>query len=230
MTDMVVIIPAAGIGKRMKSHGPKANIQIDEKNTVISRMISIIKKVFGNIEITVVLGFQKEKIKLSNDLNKTFNENFESTNVSKSINIGIKSSKGKDCLIVYGDIVFNKNIFNNFDKNNSCVWVEKSDKRSCEVGVNVVDGNAEHFSYGVFPKWAQIVFLKEKDKELFLKLSNNAKTEKWFGFEIMNKMIDAGTKFSIKMIDEIIEIDTYLDIKKAKKFVRKNENISQKIK
>ena len=230
MTDMVVIIPAAGIGKRMKSHGPKANIQIDEKNTIVSRAVSILRKVFGKIEITIVLGFQKEKIKLPNDLNEIFNEHFESTNVSKSINIGIKNSKGKDCLIVYGDIVFNKSIFNNFNSDHSCIWVEKSEKRSSEVGVNIVDGNAEHFSYGVFPKWAQIVFLKEKDKNLFLSLSNNIKTEKWFGFEIMNKMIDAGTKFSVKTIDEIVEIDTYLDIKKAKKFVRKNENISQKIK
>ncbi|MFZ9376704.1 MAG: 2-C-methyl-D-erythritol 4-phosphate cytidylyltransferase, partial [Candidatus Fonsibacter ubiquis] len=65
--DMCIIIPAAGIGKRMKSHGPKANIKIDEKNTVITRILSIIKKSFGKTETIVVLGFQKEKLLFQNN-------------------------------------------------------------------------------------------------------------------------------------------------------------------
>ena len=67
--------------------------------------------------------------------------------------------------------------------------------------------------------------MKEKDKKIFLEISNNEKTNKWFGYEILNKMIDKGIIFSVNYIDEIVEIDTYLDIIKAKKFVRKNENI-----
>jgi choline kinase len=226
MINACVIIPAAGIGKRMKSHGPKANIKIDNKNTVINRAVSILNKSFGKIQINVILGFQKEKIDMSNNnLNFIVNEDFETTNVSKSINIGIKSSKRKDCLIIYGDLVFKKDIFKNFNFENSCIWVEKSDKRNSEIGVNIIDGAVEHFSYGIFPKWAQIVFLKEKDKKIFLEISNNEKTNKWFGYEILNKMIDKGIIFSVNYIDEIVEIDTYLDIIKAKKFVRKNENI-----
>jgi choline kinase len=223
--DMCIIIPAAGIGKRMKSHGPKANIKIDEKNTVITRILSIIKKSFGKTETIVVLGFQKEKLLFQNNDPKVIvNKDFQNTNVSKSINIGISNSVSKDCLIIYGDIVFNKSIFSNFDFSESFILVEKNSKRTSEVGVNVIDGYAEHFSYGICPKWAHIVFLKEKDKNIFLRISSDVKTDKWFGFEILNRMIDFGVKLKVKFIEEIVEIDTYLDITKAKKFVKKNEN------
>lgn len=226
--SMCVIVPAAGIGKRMKSHGPKANIQIDKNNTVIDRIFSIINRNFEKTENIVVVGFQKEKLTFKNKSIKTvFNENFENTNVSKSINLGIINSSSKDCLVIYGDIVFDKNIFKNFDSSKSCIWVEKSQKRNSEIGINSENNIVEHFSYGIYPKWAHIVFLKEKDKNIFLSISNNQKTNKWFGFEILNKMIDMGVKFEIKTIEEVVEIDTYLDINKAKKFVRKNENTLQ---
>ena len=48
-----IIIPAAGMGRRMKSYGPKALIKIGS-STVINNQISILKTYFPDAHITLV--------------------------------------------------------------------------------------------------------------------------------------------------------------------------------
>jgi NDP-sugar pyrophosphorylase family protein len=60
--DICIIIPVAGLGKRMKAYGPKASIRIDKEETVLSRQIKILRNFFPKSKIIVVCGFQKEKI------------------------------------------------------------------------------------------------------------------------------------------------------------------------
>ena len=61
-----VIIPAAGMGRRMKSYGPKALIEINKNGTtIIERQINLLWKVYPGAEIFVVIGFEGEKIRKS---------------------------------------------------------------------------------------------------------------------------------------------------------------------
>ena len=62
INDICIIIPVAGLGKRMKAYGPKASIRIDKEETVLSRQIKILRNFFPKSKIIVVCGFQKEKI------------------------------------------------------------------------------------------------------------------------------------------------------------------------
>ena len=56
-----IIIPAAGMGRRMKSYGPKALIKIGS-STVINNQISILKTYFPDAHITLVCGFKANTV------------------------------------------------------------------------------------------------------------------------------------------------------------------------
>ena len=57
-----VVIPAAGMGYRMKSYGPTCLLSANKKQTLIQKTIDNIKKVLTYSDIIVVLGFESEKV------------------------------------------------------------------------------------------------------------------------------------------------------------------------
>ena len=57
-----IIIPAAGMGRRMRSYGPKSLIKITTQKTIIQNQLEIIKDNFVNHEIILVCGFEAEKL------------------------------------------------------------------------------------------------------------------------------------------------------------------------
>jgi GTP:adenosylcobinamide-phosphate guanylyltransferase len=205
MNKLSVIIPAAGPGKRMKSYGPKALIQLRDGETVISRQIRLIKQTYPNVDIVVVVGFEADKVckELPKDVITVYNENYEETNVAYSINLGLTKVQNPASLIVYGDLVFKKQIGEE------------------EVGVTIVDNYITRFSYGLPIKWAQIAYLIGRELELFNKHASVKNKEKFFGFEILNKILDSDGKLkAIETVNmKIAEIDTSKDINNAKRIL-----------
>ena len=55
-----VIIPAAGIGRRMKSYGPKPLIKIGN-STIIKNQINLLQTYIPDINIVLVCGFKAER-------------------------------------------------------------------------------------------------------------------------------------------------------------------------
>ena len=53
-TDIDIVIPAAGLGKRMKSYGAKPLIKIRGNTSIIDNQIRILKK-FLSVQKTVVV-------------------------------------------------------------------------------------------------------------------------------------------------------------------------------
>ena len=138
-----IIIPSAGMGRRMRSYGPKSLIKIHENTTIIGRQLSIIKKNFTNCEIILVTGFCSDKLmnNTPSDLIKVENENYESTNVLRSIGVGLRASTSDRVLILYGDLVFNEEAIKNLKLDSSSVIVDDSGLMGeMEVGCNVSDG------------------------------------------------------------------------------------------
>jgi choline kinase len=221
-TNFQVIIPAAGMGRRMKSYGPKALIPLHNGETVLSRQIKLVRSVYGQVEIIVVAGFEAEKIRKAVDykVKVVYNYDFETTNVARSIHIGLSISKCNHTLIVYGDLVFNTNALIPCTSGSSRVLVDSRGRfGKTEVGVTVIDGKISTFSYGLPVKWGQIVYLQGKEIELFKKLLSDKKTVKFFGFEILNAMLNNGC--ALQAIEpqglQIAEIDTSKDIEIARR-------------
>lgn len=220
MHKISVIIPAAGLGRRMKSHGPKMLVELSRSETVISRQIYLIRKVYPLADITVVVGYQADTaIKgVPSGVKIVENELYDSTNVLRSIGLGVRVANYPNILIIYGDLVFNEKAISQMAFRGSSVLIDsKGFIGEDEVGTTVIHGCVSMFSYGLKRKWGQIAYLTGKEYELFRKIMCHYDKRKWFGYEGMNEVIDRGGQFrAVEPYDlKIAEIDTNRDIERA---------------
>ena len=219
-----VVIPAAGMGRRMKSYGPKPLIKIGN-STIIKNQISLLHTHIPECDIILVCGFQSNTLMEStpNDIAKVENEKYAETNVARSIGIGLRvAQKCSKVIIVYGDLVFNSATLKNIDTQQSAIIVTNDKMGADEVGC-IIDSNNQliNLMYDLPIKWGQISLFVNKELELLKTLCWDEKNYKRFGFEIINEIIQQGGKFQCirnKNI-KIIDIDNSKDIQKAKEIL-----------
>lgn len=221
-SDISVIIPAAGMGHRMKSYGPKALINIYEDMTLIERQIELIWSVYPKAEIFVVVGFEAEKVR--NRLSKypvrfIFNPIHQETNVLYSISLAIQASLSNEILIIYGDLIFNEVCIRNLRGCSRVVVEESGMMKKCEVGVCIQGKKAVNFSFGLDTKWAQISYLTGVELELFKEISFKKETSQWLVYEALNYILENGGKIeAVKQKSmKIFEIDSARDLDKIPK-------------
>jgi choline kinase len=223
--NLSIIIPAAGVGKRMRSYGPKSLIPLNHEETVISRQINLLKKLFlHHSEIIVVVGFESEKIirNLPKWVKVIENENYATTNVARSIGMALRIASNNNVLIVYGDLVFNIHALGVDLWGDSCTVVDsKGMIREDEVGVSLLKNEVLNFEYGHFTKWAQIVYLRKRELELFSKFVWNRDKYKLFGYEALNYVLDHGGYIrAVEPVNmKIAEIDFAKDVDIARKII-----------
>lgn len=214
-----IIIPGAGMGTRMVAYGAKPLIQLSPRRTIIERQLGIIDKVFSKYEVILVTGHESERVmnNTPSHLIKVINPYYENTNVVKSIGIGLRAATTERVVIIYGDLVFNKETLQcPFDLDS--MLVISNFMKKTEVGC-ILNGNyVEEMFFNYENKWAQILYLTNKELKLFQELSWNPQYERAYGFEIINKVIQHNGKiktFKPKK-SKIIDVDTVKDLKLAK--------------
>lgn len=217
MNDLSIVIPAAGLGRRMKSYGPKALIEVTPGQTILSRQLRILRDKFPGADIVVVVGFEGERVvrSLPPGVRVVENELFETTNVARSLLMGVRSCSCRRALLVYGDLVFSGETLDGLPDDESFVVVDAGGRmREFEVGVNVVDGAATHFSYGLDTKWAQIAMLTGRELHLFRRLAAAREKRKFFGYELLNEVLEhSGDLAAVEPPGmRIVEVDTSKDI------------------
>ena len=215
--DITVIIPVAGMGHRMKSYGPKCLLQANQKETILEKTISNIKREYTLSDIIVVAGFESNKVisSLPHYVRIVENSSFEETNIVESIRLGINAAANKKLLIVYGDLIFNVYSIRDLTNNGTCVIIDsKSRFKDDEVGVTIVKDKVTTFAYGLEKKWSQIAYFEGEDFDMLKKLCSNKKRSRLYPFEIFNMMIESGVK--IKAVEPkrmtIKEIDSLKDL------------------
>lgn len=220
--NLSIIIPAAGAGRRMKSYGPKSLVELNSRDTVLGRQIRILRSIYPDADITVVIGHSADTIAkvIPAGVKIVENELHEETNVLRSIGMGLRVATQPNVLVVYGDLVFNKETVLNVTMRGSSVIVDSKDRISDEeVGVTVVDNRITNFSYGLDVKWAQIAYLTGKELQLFKKAAWHKDHRRWLGHEGLNRVLDMGGK--LRAIEpkgmQLVEIDSSRDIEKAMK-------------
>jgi choline kinase len=219
--DLTVIVPAAGVGRRMKSYGVKALVELSLRETIISRQIRIIRSVFPKADIVVVTGYEVERLMraLPHGVKVVENERYEETNVIRSISMGLRVASYPNVLIVYSDLVFNKEAVSWANTNGSGVLIDSRHQfGDDEVGTMIVDGRVTNFSFGLPVKWGQIAYLTGRELELFRRIASQSDKRRHFGHEVLNSVIDAGGRIrAIEPRDlKIVEIDSSKDIEIAK--------------
>ena len=218
-----VIIPSAGIGRRMKSYGCKSLLNIRDKK-LIDIQVENIRNVFPTNEIILVTGFDSDRL-INNsptDIIKIENERYYDNNVIRSISIGMHATKDNDhILIVLGDLLFNTEALSEIDINQSSIIIS-NDMDEGEVGCNMNGkGYLEYMMFDLSNKWGHILYLTSKELTLFKKLLLNKYNDKKFCFEIVNQVINQGGKFKCIVNDKIKTMDIYTskDLQKAQEFI-----------
>lgn len=225
MDKLTIVIPAAGLGRRMKSYGSKSLIDL-HGNLLLLRQLAILRKLYPQALFTVVLGFDADKIirVLPPYVSVVENKFYHETNVAKSLSLGLV--KAEHALIVYGDLVFNEATLKELPLVESSILINSDNQiKDCEVGLTVVNGYVSRFSYGLPIKWAQIAYLTNRELALFKEAAALPQHRKHFGFEILNMVLDNGGK--LKAVEpsgmKIQEIDSSKDIELARKLVKEDK-------
>ena len=216
INDIDIIIPAAGIGKRMKSFGPKSLIQIKPNLNILQNQLNIIKKILPVANIILICGFESEILMNNspNNLIKIENERYENTNVVRSIGMGLRACS-KEVLIIYGDLIFNEYALKAINFNKSSILVGDNIMNESEVGCILNKTNQiENMMYDLPCKWGQILFLKEKELSIFKQICWNPNNYNMFGFEAINLAINNGANFLACQNNKakVIDIDSSKDL------------------
>ena len=219
-----VIIPSAGVGRRMKSYGCKSLLNIkDEK--LLDLQINLINNNIPQYEVILITGFDSERLMNSSpeDIIKIENEKYYENNVCKSIGIGLRATKGNDfVLIIFGDILLNSAVFDHIDYDKSCLIISNHMSDN-EVGCNIDSkGMLEYMMFDLPNKWGHIAYFTGKELSLLKKHIWGKQSEKKFCFEVINDIVNQGGKFKcINHKDiKIMDIDTSKDLQKAQEFIQ----------
>lgn len=233
-TDRIsVIIPAAGMGTRMKSFGPKALIRLQDKKTVFDYQYEHIKSAIPNSEIILVTGFMSDKVmaETPKDVIKIENEGYGTSNVVRSLGIGLRAATGNKVLVIYGDLVFNKFTLPGLRlKDESLLGVdnygylsdEETEHSAIGCTLDEKTGHVVNMFYELSNKWSQILYLTGRELEVFRSICWNRSNATKFGFEALNLLINAGGKLKtvVSKDSRAVDIDTPGDIKKALEVIR----------
>lgn len=219
-----IIIPAAGQGTRMKSYGVKSLIKLTPKLTVIENQLNIISNTFKNYEVILITGFEACRVmrKTPSNIINIENERYDETNVCRSIGMGLRAATTNRVVIVYGDLVFNQEIFNTtFDKDSFVIVDPSNTMTDNEVGCTIMDGMLKQIMYDLPNKWSQIAFFTGKELEILKEITWNSENERLYGFEVINQIIDQEGEFKAIVPDgaKVNDIDTSKDIPITKKII-----------
>lgn len=219
--EPTILIPAAGLGRRMKSYGPKSAIRITPEETIVGRQLRLLSKSHPTSPIIIVLGFEADKVNklLPPSVKTVLNNQYLTTNVAYSLSLGLAACNTDSVLIIYGDLVFNYDTIHTFSTCFDKSVVGIAPIKENEVGVTHIDGYATRFAYGLKDKWSQILFLTGKELELFKKVAGAPDKTRYYGFEILNIIMEMGG--NIQTIEhnfnsKIIDVDSSNDIELAK--------------
>ena len=107
MTTQVVIL-AAGMGSRLGRSLPKPLTELSDGRTIMQQQMENIRFAFGaDVHITVVVGYKLEHIiEAFPEVNFVYNEQYDTTNTSKSLMRALRASSAGGVLWMNGDVVF----------------------------------------------------------------------------------------------------------------------------
>ena len=218
-----VIIPSAGIGRRMKSYGCKSLLNIQDKK-LIDIQLDHVNNRFPNNEVILITGFDSERLMNHSPDNiiKIENEKYYENNVVRSISIGLRAAKDNQyVLIIFGDILLNMKALDLINQNESSIVISNHMSEN-EVGCNINSkGYLEYMMFDLPNKWGHIIYLTNKELDLFKKIAWSKNKDKKFCFEVINEIVNHGGRFKCIQDEDIriIDIDTSKDLQKAQEFV-----------
>ncbi len=144
MKNIKIVILAAGSGKRLKMNIPKAMVELDKGFTILDWQLGQLSRFFSLDNILLVVGYKKELLmERYHYLQFVYNRDFDITNTSKSLLLGLKKLPGNDVLWLNGDVVFAARIMEKAaaQLTDNFIAVNRADVGPEEVKYQVDSGN-----------------------------------------------------------------------------------------
>ncbi len=207
---MKAIILAAGQGSRMgeiTKDIPKSLIEINNKPILLKQIESLIE---NNItDISVVIGFRKEKVK---EACKNYDLKFYEFEQYKEKGLleGLYSAKDElndDLILVYGDVYFEKEVIERFilDKNDFCIGVDESKKDDPFAKKEV----ETYYSIELQKGSTKVSIEKGVVKEISKKIEKNRVNGTYIGLTKMKQFISRAFRDKIRELIDTGEIKKY---------------------
>lgn len=207
----------------MSTYGPKSLLKLRNGESILERQLSLIDDAFNSYEVILVTGYQAEKVMNATPRHvvKIENTDYKTTNIVRSIGLGLRAATTDNVVILHGDVVFNKQCLRAPFDLDSFAIISQSLKTD-EVGCTVNNGMVEHIFYDLPLHWSQIIYLTGKDLNIFSKIVWNKENSHLYHFEVLNECIDKGAK--IKAIAPrgavSVDVDTSKDMGLAEEVVK----------
>lgn len=214
-TPLSVLIVTNDLAKG-KSQGSKSLFNY-QNHPFIYYQVKTILSVFPVADIVVSAGYEADKIyKEVNEVKFLENENYRETGTVKNISLAIKAVKPKNLLIINNNIYFNEGALRRLGLDKNFIVSSKEVMGKDNIGVNVIGNKVASFHYDFPSKFCDIVYIKGGDLNLLHQYCNIKNNYKCLLYEVLDKMIDAGTEFiNIDMNSGIKEIITQQDLTDA---------------
>lgn len=110
MSQVQVVILAAGMGTRLGRPFPKPLTRLASGQTIMEQQVANIRAVFGeDVRLTIVVGFKLDLVmEHMPDAVFVYNENYDQTNTSKSLLKALRASHDGSVIWMNGDVVFDR--------------------------------------------------------------------------------------------------------------------------
>ena len=128
---MEIVLLCAGRGSRLGRVTEKSQKAMTEVHgiPIIENTINILKNLKIN-NIKIILGYQYNNFSEFEGVKKIVNKNWSTTNMVGSYFMSINKDSFNDTLFIYGDIIVNKNVIDNYinalDKNFGSILVDNN--------------------------------------------------------------------------------------------------------
>jgi choline kinase len=112
MTNVQVVILAAGMGTRLGRPLPKPLTQLDDGRTIMAQQLDNVREVFGaDARVIIVVGYKHDTImEAVPDALFAYNQYYDQTNTSKSLLKALLSSADGPVIWMNGDVVFDPEV------------------------------------------------------------------------------------------------------------------------
>jgi CTP:phosphocholine cytidylyltransferase-like protein len=197
---MNIIIIGDKPQKNMKSRGCVGLIKYNRINTLLENQYIVLKSVFPKSKIIYVYGFDHKKFKTyldhsSKKIIPIYNEYYDKFNAGLSLYLA-KDFLIDNSLIINGNTILNKKIFESFKPTNISQVFVNQNKKISDVGCVIGNSRVENFSLDLTNNIYNIYYLSKKDSTTLANMLDNKKHSNYFVFELLNKMIDIGVCFN----------------------------------
>lgn len=222
-----IIIPAAGMGLRMKSFGPKCLVGLTESDCILSRLVSQFRQRWPNSLIYVTVGFELQKVQAKCQalgIIPVEVSEYESCNVAWSVSEALRVVPPGPVLVCYGDLVLANTVVPSLDISGDLagvIWGDCGLSRINEVGLTVTEQkHIGHLAYDLSIRWSQLAFFNRVGRSILERVLRGVGSDRWLMYEAINKVL-AQTPLSFDAVNGwVVEVDFSKDIDLARMAVQ----------